>query len=482
MSHSYHIFYFPFKWENPEMAGKPFMEQTCLEELDFNPHSNWIHTFEPKDSTEADELYNEKNYFYEFVHPVLYDTGQQDSIVKHFERKEPQYENVIYKIKCNKDKTYELKVESINLNLYSTGVGIMSFYLINEKENQNKPEDILAINQYGRRIFPPFIKDLEDRSLIAESISVEGLYGEPSRYYEDFSTYNNQKSWIPSCFIKNLITDLIEKIEVIPVIDDRMFINCWYGNDSLSNELKDDRMIENFIMSSNKEFWYQYLFVDFNGATCQNEKLKNTLLEKQSYLRWQKYGTLYGASHYSFVLLTDTSNFNKNIVLVHMRTIYSRMVELILIQRASILKFSGEVTRVSRLPDNKKIVNQINSLYRNYIRFVNQIYFREVIAQDQGIELYKLLSEIMETDKYIQDLDAEIEELHKYVSLLDERARNKNAEKLNKIAAIFLPATLIAGVFGMNYHKGDIISCFWGQLAIVIAGALMFAILLLRRK
>lgn len=53
----------------------------------------------------------------------------------------------------------------MNINLYATGVGFLSFYLKNEDCTQNSPEDILAINQYGRRIMPPFsmIQDYEMR-------------------------------------------------------------------------------------------------------------------------------------------------------------------------------------------------------------------------------------------------------------------------------------------------------------------------------
>jgi hypothetical protein len=488
--YSYHIFYFPFKWENPEMKEKSFSKQTCVEELKFNEYSNWIHRPSTNDPTEADELYNEKNYYYKFVHPVLYDTGNPDSILKHFERKEPQEHkgNVTYKIAKRNGKIYFLKVDAINLNLYSTGVGMLIFYLINDRDDQKEPEDILAINQFGRRVFPPFIADLKKREQIAEYISIEGLYGEPSNYYEDFKDYDNNKDWQPSCFITNLIKDLIKDIHVIPVIDDRMFVNCWYGNDKLSKELSEDSKYDDFLMNSTNSFWYRYVFIDSGGATCQNEAMKKELLKKQTNARWQKYGTLYGASHYSLVLLTDEGDFAKTVLLVHIRTIYSRMIELLLIQRASILKFSAEVTRVSNLSEKKKghesMIEQISSLYRNYIRFVNQIYFREVVAQDQGIELYKLMLEILDTAHHIKDLDNEIEELHQYVSLLDDRARNKNAEKLNKIAAIFLPATLIAGIFGMNFMDGNPVCkpLFWWQLLVVIGVSLIASIFFLRKK
>jgi Mg2+ and Co2+ transporter CorA len=52
---------------------------------------------------------------------------------------------------------------------------------------------------------------------------------------------------------------------------------------------------------------------------------------------------------------------------------------------------------------------------------------------------------------------------------MEERDGNKNMERLNIIAIILLPATLIAGLFGMNYGRESdyVIKSFGGQFAIV---------------
>ena len=97
------------------------------------------------------------------------------------------------------------------------------------------------------------------------------------------------------------------------------------------------------------------------------------LLKKSTYSRWQKKGTLYGISRYSMVALMESNWFSKNILAMHMRTIYSRMFELVIIQRASMLRFSSEVTKVSSLKGQKTkdIAERVNSLYKEYIRFIN---------------------------------------------------------------------------------------------------------------
>lgn len=468
---SYHIFYFPFKWDVPGREYATFSEQVNLGQIQPQPYGEWEADSEP-DELEKQELYNEKNYYFEFVHPVLYDSANENTLLKHYERKEPKYKKVFYHIDVIKDKSkvksrklhYQLRVDSINLNFYSTGVGMLTFYL--ENTDYKEREAILDINQYGRRIFPPFYADIEGRGEIAESIRIEGLEGETSRYQEDFKGYQTAATWRPASFICNLISDLMKNLEINPVIDDRMFVNCWYGNDNVAEEFRipwylleeikeenrEEHQKKHFEKFLKKDFWYKYVFVDAGFPCCNNGEMKAELLKTATYTRWQGTGSLYGVSRYSMVLLTDEDPFVKDVLQVYMRTIYSRMIELVLVQRASMLRFSDEVTVLSRLAKENYRDNAIKiaSLYKEYIRFVNQIFFRSVTSQEQGIELYQILGKQFQMEEQIEDLESEIGELHQYISLLIDSNRNEQGARLNVLAALFLPATIITGFFGMN--------------------------------
>ena len=494
--YSYHIFYFPFKWEIPGEEKKLFSDQVDLEHISISNCSNWERVQldkEPRvlslsEIKEQEELFGERQYYYDFVHPVLYDMkGAEDSIIHHYERREPKERQVEYSIEL-KHKTYVLRLDALNVNLYSTGVGIMSFYLKNEREDQSDESSIRDINQFGRRIMPPNSMqfDKNDRGMIAQSIMIKGLDGD---YMDAFDYVKNEGGemqrgfsniWEPAIFIKKLIADLSIQLKVTPVIDDRMLVNCWYGNDILAKEIAND---ESFI---DTDFWYKYVFVDNGGfVTCQNDEMKKELLKKSTYNRWQKLGTLYGITRYSLLALTNIGA--KGFIDMHMRTIYSRMFELVIIQRASMLRFSSEVTKVSSLKGQKTkdIAERVNSLYKEYIRFINQIYFRNVTAQDQGIELYEMLLEQFNTEVLIKDLDEEISELHQYITLKIDQRRSENGDWLNKLAAIFLPASLLTGVFGMNPIFGcDALSPKdWGvQLGVIIVSSIILMFFILRRK
>lgn len=502
--YSYHIFYFPFKWHLPGEDKKMFSEQVDLKHIPIQPYSMWerkqiarnerVIPTDEKTLKEAQELFGEQQYFFDFVHPVLYDIeGELNPIISHYERREPKECNVEYCIK-HKDKEYILKVDAIDLNLYTTGVGILSFYLANKQESQKGESAIMNINQYGRRIMPPHCGEfaIEERNMLAECISLKGLHNDINQRYTDSYNYSiNGKSqfglsdtWQPATFICHLIEDLSPSLKVIPVIDDRMLVNCWYGNNDLALKVK--LTSDEFI---NSDFWYKYIFIDSGDndydATCQNEELKIELIKGSTYKRWQKYGTLYGITRYSMVAITDEEYFATEYLHMHMRTIYSRMFELAIIQRASMLRFSGEVTRVSVLEKGNKIIaERIGSIYKEYIRFVNQIYFRSITAQDQGIEMYNLLMKQLNTKEQIKDLDEEIGELHQYISLLIDQKRNENGEWLNLLAAWFLPATIIAGLFGMNKFSDDVcLLDFWIQLLIIIMfSGIIYYIIKKRRK
>ena len=502
--YSYHIFYFPFKWELPGEEKKLFSEQVDLKHIPITPYSMWerkqitpsekIVSNSEQDQKEATELFAEQQYYFEFVHPVLYDVEDEaNPIIAHFERREPKGGEVQYIIQHGQ-KEYILHLDSINLNLYSTGVGIMSFYMSNRREDQKNESSVRDINQFGRRIMPPHCGEIRfgRRGMLAERISIKGLHNDVNQRYSDSYEYSADgkskfglaNKWQPAAFICNLIDDLSPGLKVTPVIDDRMLVNCWYGNNELSNEIKYNS--EEFM---NSPLWYKYVFVDSGDedwdVTCQNDEMKRDLINDSTYMRWQNFGTLYGITRYSMVILTDESDFSMDIVAIHMRTIYSRMFELGIIQRASMLRFSGEVTRVSALgQDNKIIASRIGSIYKEYIRFVNQIYFRSVTAQDQGIEIYEKLLKQFNSKELITDLDDEIGELHQYITLLIEQKRNENSEWLNTLATIFLPATVIAGLFGMNSFRDSFeITDFMGQfLFIVVFSILIYCAIKKRRK
>lgn len=499
--YSYHVFLFPFQWQfvGLEMKDKTLEDRTCLKKLlGHFENTQWKRgVYKP----ETVLTYNEYNYFYSMVRDALFDEGEnlEKAIVANLsydilpDTYTFDFNGCIDGYK-NEFKSYSLHIDSILMHLYSTGVGVLSFHLNNRDINQSRPEDILNINQLGRRIYPPFFGidsslvgtqaqfssndfqkglDIVKTKELAVNVSIISDLN-----FEDFQSYTNSENFrsnpfqipkhfnflfqgIPITVDKKDYKSPSRKIFVNPLIDDRMFVLCWYGNEKIVKRLKlndkdHGRDRNKNLVYLQDDWWYRYMFNDQNSATCQNQEMKQKLIDKHTYTRWSDYGTLYGINRYSFVCLTseleNLKKYNAHFLVNHVQTMYYKLCELCLVQRACLLRFSDEVARISTMKDDKRIslADRVGNLYKQYLRFVNRIYFREVTAQEQGIELYDMLQEHMKIEINVKDLDREIQELHTYTSLIQDQKQNQNIELLTIIGALFILPSFITGFFGMN--------------------------------
>lgn len=498
--YSYHIFYFPFKWAKKEVTEGTMTQLTDFSQIRFLNNGKWVRpavaesqendgnkTEKNNVSHDAQVLYNEKNYYFRFVHDVLYDSGDgNDNLVMHFERKEPQEKDVRYLIKVSgREKPYSLKVDAININLYKTGVGLMSFYLRNDDESQCDTRDILNINQYGRRILPPFWSEVnaKERKELSEYLEISGLDTEISK--EDFKSYTVDEPWTATSMLDSLLKDLTDNLTLTPVIDDRMFVMSLYKNDDMSRSSLSAADAYCNPSSPFSEFWYKYLFVDTGWPTCQNDEMRRDLLRAHTYLRWQDWNSLYGVSRYSFVYLTNSGV--PSYLVDYFMTTYARMMENALVQRASVLCFSNEVTTLTKRGDwtLEKLSEHVDSLNEEYIRFINRMCFKELTSQDQGVELYGMIRQNLDIDSYVEELKDEIEKLHDTISFKVERSRNEKAETLNFMAAILLPVSIVTGFWSMNLSlfcnvKSNVIP-FAVAVGLMILGV-AFSVFLVRRR
>lgn len=452
---SYHNFMFPFRFDKiiDKIKDKhafyrehSFDERVKIDD-DFKislEQDNWEYQkFEVKNSLD----YNEIVYFHDFVKDSLFNTQDFDKSATsyYFEKK---LDDDSFELKIKDKEPYLLKLEGVNLRLFDTGVGILSFEV--ENYNYHQVEDILKINDYGRRVYPQFLGDgfsteATKGAFLPEYIKVNGIEERFCDLYKEIK-------------IAKYITDILgdsftidksqkEKNYVQPIIDDRMFVLSWYGNDAFVT------CTQNNIENKN---WYKYVFVDGNDITVQDKGMHQEFIEKATYKRWNNYGTFYGITRYSFMVLSNRGYFGEEILLNHVKTMYFQMLSLLLVQRASILRFSDEITAISDVRgEETPSVENISILYKNYLRFVNKLYFKEVTAQDQGIELYDKAIDIMNIKRDIEDLRQEIASLNSYAFLEQEREEKNQMNQLTRLGTFLIPPTLVAGFFGMNVFGAD---------------------------
>jgi hypothetical protein len=493
--HSHHIFLFPFKWSLNTSKDKSMSEK-----YDFSDIDNWQKNnlkWQPfsfkfdKSSSGAYNTYNEYAYFHDYARDIL-SLDSDGSVTKR------QYSYVLqpnseYIIEVNTEEhrppsVFSLAIEDITLNFYESGVGVISFHLNNFTESDfNK---ILKINEYGRRIYPQFLGLKKGKSEVSDTEEIilpttsatKGsflpnrviLQGFSIPIEEDFSHYdswdniqkkpfklpNHIQLLLGDCFKTK--GDVLRKDDILiePVIDDRMFTICLYGNTEMVKILREydeTREIYNWQTSSE---WHRFLFVDDSSATCKSRNMLKKLLTDSTYDRWiedtDKHdnitGHLFGISRYSFVVMSAKSDFANYVLINHVKNIYYQMTLLCLVQRASVLKYSGEVASIiENFEDESKTVDRITELYEYYIKFVNKIYFREITPQEQGIELYNILQKQMDIERQVKELDGEIQELHNYLTFKEEQDRSRKLDRITYIGLPIAIASLVLSFFGLNY-------------------------------
>ena len=82
---------------------------------------------------------------------------------------------------------------------------------------------------------------------------------------------------------------------------------------------------------------------------------------------------------------------------------------------------------------------------------IKKLYFINVTSQVQGVELYEKLHNTFNIKEYIESFDNELSKMNTYLSSLkDSEKRESQNDLFNLLAGLFLPATLICGILGMN--------------------------------
>ena len=180
--------------------------------------------------------------------------------------------------------------------------------------------------------------------------------------------------------------------------------------------------------------------------------MKYQLLSDATYDRWSKWGTLYGVTRYSFVALTDRSDFATGVIRTHVHTMYFQMMLLTLATRASILRFSDEVSAVATLKDTRE-EDRLKVLYEKYLSFYNRLYFKEVTHQDQGIEIYDMALKQLKIPEHIAKLDGKFVKLFDLANLKGDNRTAKAMNTLTMIGTALLLPSLAISFFGMDALK-----------------------------
>lgn len=515
LPYSVHSFMLPLRWD---YLPKGYTIETGKENVSFEDrtdlnnflkcilhhNSNWSRKFFRINGN--NESFNENHYFHAYATKTLFDLQHKaektsrdidtNKVMVYFEMNIDGSADT-YTIKTLNDGEYSLGLSGISLHVYNTGIAILTINV--ENNRYETKEEILKINEYGRRLYPQFLDAAyphtrkAKEAFLADSIEMNitamGVLEDDFSDYDlieerEVHHYNGnrfERSWVvkvPS-YIRQLFGEKFsfiladekpESIRFNILTDDRMFFQCWYGNNGLASALREIENVKDNSSSATETFeyphikdpyWYAYVFGDKKiNSSIANKKIQSEHMKIHTYARWSGYGTLYGFSRDSFVAISSVvptllANDAPNLR-TQMKTIYYQMAVLSLAQRVSVLRFSAEVsnlTDLARSNENKQLSINIKILYKNYLEFINKIYYREITPYIQGIEMYNLAQQVMEIEKHAKGLEQEIDQLFKYVQLEEDTKQSIYAEKLNNIAFLFVPVSLAFSIMSARFFS-----------------------------
>ena len=476
---SYHTFMFPFLYATDKVTRKEFGSR-C--------HAGWQADIWNPETMKGSDYYNQYHYFNETAHNAIYTTGKskkgkKDNPYENFEneavinlrfdlsslimeqesggsdeRKSDLFEYVIRKYKDRKpgkEFEYALDIRAIRMKLYNTGVGILIFELENRKYSAE--QDIIQINDFGRRIYAPYYgyynndihcsicadevffringKNRKNCNLLSEALTASAektILAEPIRTLLSNGTY--------SVTTKNTPADHETRIET--VIDDRMFVVCYYKNGDFVDAMREWDGDHYRYMTHAREMppfnnegngntahrLYTMMYVDGDGICCHGRDMMQKLLsDEHIYTRWLEYyyddekefrGTITGFSEYTMISVAKKP---ADYLITPFLTQYVEMAALVLAQRASLLSFEYMISECVR--ENK--CYSADDVQKKYTLFQSQIFLKEVSSQQQAIEIYNMLEKNLMVDKIHNDIKEQIEGLFDHRNYIHDKKENK---------------------------------------------------------
>lgn len=490
--YSKHIFIASFKLEN---NSRDIISDNVWKE-DFIDDVNTV--------GELVDNYANYNYFNKQAQDLIFNyeknnTDKGDSKVVNYKFSSiNSSENSKYIINVNEEKTYKLNLDKIILKEYEIAnkkIYLMMIYVTNN--DYDSLSDIKNINQYGRRLYSPWISldigngiNTECPDDLKIHIGDKFIYsndkndGKADLNYknEEIFKYNfddknkyksyserlnsirqkevndkNDKSIIKNPHKSNLIQNILnykkeskdEKIKIELINPDRMYVGFYLKNNSLIERIKKYSTEKQEYSTEKEEYAYLYddslsdqlyalAYIDGGDATCQSKVMRKKLLQETIYDRWIDWGTIHTVTHNGFgCIASDRAPYES--VIMPFLTEYMEMMALVLLQRNLLLEFHLKAKELSPDFNSKKLEN----LQKDYVKFKTQVLLFEVTPQEQGYEIYRLMQKQLYIDEEKEKLDDIMNSLYEVANIEHSIKLNKKIRCLTIIGVIVAIISLI---------------------------------------
>lgn len=197
--------------------------------------------------------------------------------------------------------------------------------------------------------------------------------------------------------------------------------------------------------------WIRLLNVD-PPSPWSAGKFEIEWAKKRTYRRWEEFGSLYGFSMHSGVMLSPPES--EPPLWRHFHSMYFDHTLLLLYSRVSTMRFSNELSRVSEgltsESGDRQHAKRFREVRRQFAYFTNLYQFPLVSNQQQGIEMYTLAREHLDVGEFFEEIEQEIQATHEMIELWEQSQQTRVATKIASVGAIGLALAVATGFLGMN--------------------------------
>lgn len=470
--YSRHVFMAAFELEDTKQFfddKKDIWREEFIDDVENFDDLNEFKDF--KDNYALAQYFNEQTK--EIVFNFENKKNQKDKLVSNYifnPLKEKNGAEYIIKIP---EKEYLLNLEKIRLKrikIDSKDIFLMMIYTRNEK--YMSIEDIKKINQYGRRLYSPWIPTWHTGRLETESaeylsfrITKNSNIYENNQCKEQDLNYlrivnfekNDFKKYIQkpeqSSLIKEILNygrDDAEKVyEPKLIMPDRMFVGFLWRSNYFLDKLKlynsENNQYEYLLNDKMSEELYSIIYIDNGDATCQSRTMREKLLKETIYDRWINWGTIHTITHNGLGCITTDRAPDDSVIMPFM-TEYMEMMSLVLIQRIILLKFHEKATKLCR--DFRS--DQLQELQKEYVKFKTQFLLFEVTPQEQGYEIYRIMQKQLYVDEEKEKMDDIMNSLYEIANVEHNQRLNKQIHFLTNQGIFIAMSTLVMTVIALS--------------------------------
>ena len=492
---SSHVFVLPYVIRNQEKQKTPYSQEWRLLQPDVHEDKlDLPYLIKNTQYGMSDEQvsYAYMHYFNSEAQEITY---RKSDLVRNYAYRPAEAEELIYRISYY-DGFEEKELDFFDLDVKYIMIrelkSLAAGFLIIAVDNYSYPkmDQVAKINQFGRRVYNPFLVGGDNYQHGEAPTNLQFLTKEEAKQK---SAYHSHEKLIRYEFMdgpakllqsfyrvskENLFRlkalDEAEQTNIAldKIVDDRMFVICYYENHYLS-KLIQQKSIDGLSMddlenntgaelskeeldlvikakqveqnSSSQNFSYEALktlyrlaFIDKESASCADEGMIRSVFDDIAYKRWMDYGTLYMVTQHSLLTVASRASAPA-FVPTYFLSQYLEMVLIVFSQRIGFLYFSKKTGDEASQPDPLRI----RTLQKEYVIFQNQFLLPELSPQEQAVDLYQLLQKQLYVEHHSIILNDQIRSLHEISQTEDAVFQGRRDRHLNIFVAILTIVTIV---------------------------------------